>query len=221
MSRLPFLLLENPEFHRLIDLARVAPSRPEFPSARTARRRLENIVKQKQEGILQKLPPSAKLSIALDCWTSPFQQAFMAITGYFIDDEWNYREVLLGFEPLYRSHTGANLSEILFDLLQRHQITKKVLAITTDNASNNETLMTNLLDLIESSELGEKATIVRIPCIAHIIQLSLKELLGEIKAEPKNDTIQMEWAEPRSQARGRHQTGEIADTLNKVSSIFI
>jgi hypothetical protein len=40
--------------------------------------------------MLDRLPSSTKLLIALDCWTSPFQQAFMAITGYFIDDEWNY-----------------------------------------------------------------------------------------------------------------------------------
>lgn len=42
----------------------------------------------------------------------------MAITGYFIDMDWNYREILLGFEPVHGSHTGANLSTILFDLLQ-------------------------------------------------------------------------------------------------------
>jgi hypothetical protein len=67
MTRLPFLLLENPEFHRLIDMARLSPSRPEIPSARTARRRLEGLVKPQQESILNKLPSGAKLSIALDC----------------------------------------------------------------------------------------------------------------------------------------------------------
>jgi hypothetical protein len=41
----------------------------------------------------------------------------MAITGYFIDNEWNYREFLLRFEPLYRTHSGANLGAVLFDLL--------------------------------------------------------------------------------------------------------
>jgi hypothetical protein len=35
----------------------------------------------------QKLPSGAKLSLALDCWTSPFRQAFMAITGYFLDED--------------------------------------------------------------------------------------------------------------------------------------
>jgi hypothetical protein len=39
---------------------------------------------------LRDLPDNAKVLLALDCWTSPFQQAFMAITAYFIDNEWNY-----------------------------------------------------------------------------------------------------------------------------------
>ncbi|OQD66306.1 hypothetical protein PENANT_c347G02489 [Penicillium antarcticum] len=56
---------------------------------------------------------------------------------YFIDLQWNYREILLGFEPLRGSYTGAYLSSILLKLLEKHQITNRVLTITTDNASNN------------------------------------------------------------------------------------
>ncbi|KAJ6087076.1 hypothetical protein N7467_005990 [Penicillium canescens] len=37
----------------------------------------------------------------------------MATTGYFIDRDWNYREILLGFEPLHRTHSGINLSTSL------------------------------------------------------------------------------------------------------------
>ena len=121
ISRLPFQLIEHPEFHGLIEMARLAPSCPEIPSAKTIRRRLQDIVKERQHSLLQKLPPGAKLSVALDCWTSPFRQAFMAVTGYFIDQDWNYREILLGFEPLYGTHSGVNLSAILLELLQKHR----------------------------------------------------------------------------------------------------
>jgi hypothetical protein len=41
----------------------------------------------------------------------------MAITGYFIDDDWQYREVLLGFKPAPGSHIGENLCAILLDVL--------------------------------------------------------------------------------------------------------
>ncbi|KAJ5358316.1 uncharacterized protein N7496_010729 [Penicillium cataractarum] len=48
----------------------------------------------------------------------------MAVTGYFIDQDWNYREILLSFE-----------------LLHGHHIKDRVLTVTTDNALNNSTLL--------------------------------------------------------------------------------
>lgn len=108
MSHLPFLFLEHPEFRDLISYARLAPSMPEIPSAKAMRRQLRDLVRENQKSILQTLPSGAKLSLALDCWTSPFKQAFLATTGYFLDEQWEYREILLRFEHLHGSHSGAN-----------------------------------------------------------------------------------------------------------------
>jgi hypothetical protein len=41
----------------------------------------------------------------------------MAVTGYFIDEDWNYCEILPGFELLHGTHTGVNLSSVLLNLL--------------------------------------------------------------------------------------------------------
>lgn len=187
-SSLSFQFLAKKDFAELIELAQLAPSTPQLLNPVTARRRLQSMVKEGQERVLLDLPPTAKLSIALDCWTSPFQQAFMAITGYFIDKDWKYRETLLGFEPLHGAHSGVNLSTILMELLQKYDIVKRVLAITTDNASNNNTLIENIQEPIQSLRLPNQALIVRIPCLAHVIQLSLRDLLGRIKANPKKTT---------------------------------
>lgn len=213
-SRLPFLLVEHPEFRALIEMARLAPTMPEIPSAFTVRRHLREIVEQRQCTLLRKLPQGAKLSIALDCWTSPFRQSFMAVTGYFLDQEWNYREILLGFEPLYGSHTGAYLSTVLLNLLEKHEVTNRVVTITTDNASNNGTMLGSLQGAIETLELPSHIPVVRIPCIAHVIQLSLKELLGQMDANPRNDREEMEWVEGGT--RARQDNRKIVVTLNKV-----
>lgn len=158
------------------------------------------------------LPEDTKISIALDCWTSPFTQAFMAITGYFIDKDWQYREVLLGFEPLYGSHSGVNLSSVLLDILLRHKIEDRVFAITTDNASNNQTLVDTLQQAI-----SEDTTLIRVPCLAYVIQLSLNELLRYIKACPLNESTETRWTEQRSQSARMNATKQnIANTLSKV-----
>jgi hypothetical protein len=165
------------------------------------------------------LPAGSKLSIALDCWTSPFSQAFMAITGYFIDADWVYREVLLDFKPIYGAHTGANLSSVLMETLVKHGIEDRVFGLTTDNASNNKTLVDSL-----QQALSDGVLIIRIPCLAHIIQLSLNQLLGHIKAVPLNDTAETKWTEQQSsmaQANAQHREREISYTLNKIRYLAI
>lgn len=219
--QLPFQVVEHPELQMLCRLARAAPSMPEFPSARTVQRRLQESVDDANQKILEKLPSTAKLSIALDCWTSPFQQAFMAITGYFIDQDWNYREILLGFEPLHGTHSGVNLSNVLLERLQHCKIEGRVLAITTDNASNNKTLMKKIQESLSAFESHDQFPIIRIPCLAHVIQLSLKKLLGEMKANPNNESHEREWSEAKSKAlRANRRRKEISDTLDRVRPLF-
>ena len=138
----------------------------------------------------------------------------MAITGYFIDMDWHYREILLGFEPLHGTHTGVNLSSVLLDLLRKHQIEDRVLTITTDNASNNSTLVESIRDSLQSLELPNQTPIIRMPCMAHVIQLSLKELLGKMEANPRNEREEMEWTGEENGARQENR--EIVYTLNKV-----
>lgn len=56
----------------------------------------------------------------------------MAITGYFIDINWNYREFLLGFEPLEGTHSGENLSSVLRTRLKDYDITHRILLPTEE-----------------------------------------------------------------------------------------
>lgn len=179
--------------------------------------RLQGFITEYQQKTLQQLPSGAKMSIALDCWTSPFKHAFMAITGYFLDQEREYREVLLGFEPISGSHTGVNLRDIVLQILQKHQIADRVLAVTTDNVSNNKTLIASVNDSIKKLQIEMDSMIVQVPCLVHVIQLSLVDLLGKIKALPKNDNAETEWSDECVHLlHTRQQKHEIADTLNKV-----
>jgi len=117
----------------------------------------------------------------------------MAVTGYFIDQDWNYREILLGFEPLHGIYTGSNLSAVLFQLFQKYQIEDRVLTVTTDNVSNNSMLLESIQDSLQALELPNQTPILRILYIVYIIQLSLKKLLGQIEANPKNDREEIEF----------------------------
>ena len=139
---------------------------------------------------MQDLPKDAKVSLALDCWTSLFQKAFIEITVYFINKDWNYRELLLRFEPLYGPHTGVNLSEVLYQLLKERRLLDRIFSVAIDNATNNETLIRALLEkLISAGAIGSRESIIRFPCMAHVIQLCLKQLLGYSRAAPRNKEV--------------------------------
>ncbi|KAG0153109.1 hypothetical protein PDIDSM_2068 [Penicillium digitatum] len=190
INRLPFHLIEHPTFRRIISQAHSAPSLPSIPSADTVRRRISARVEERQHSTLKLLPADAKISIALDCWTLPFGQAFMAITGYFIDIDWSYREILAD-----------------------HNIQDRVFGITTDNASNNKTLVDSLLQALSSD-----IHVIRIPCLAHVIQLSLNQLLDRLKAVPQNDTTETKWSDRQSilaKANAQSENHSISHTLNK------
>ncbi|KAJ5809030.1 uncharacterized protein N7503_001248 [Penicillium pulvis] len=121
---LPFNILNSQQFKAFIEGTAQLASVPSIPSPRTLSRRLRDESLNQQITALSTLPE--------------------AITGYFLDLDWHYREVLLGFEPLYGPHSGANLARMLTPILEKHNISDRIMAITTDNASNNKTLISSL-----------------------------------------------------------------------------
>src|SRR5438876_7847877 len=88
----------------------------------------------------------AKISLTLDYWMSPNNLLFMAVTGYYIDQDWKYKEALLGFKSLTGAHTGKHLATILTQVLEHHSIMNWVFSLTTNNTSNNIILATALED---------------------------------------------------------------------------
>ena len=48
--------------------------------------------------------------------------------------------MLIGFEEIWGSHTGANTAGIINHVVARYGIQDRILAFTTDSASNNRTL---------------------------------------------------------------------------------
>jgi hypothetical protein len=82
----------------------------------------------------------------------------------------------------------------MHDIIARHKLKERIYAITNDNVDNNlimhEELMllmrTRLFDNIETNVRD----IERISCLAHVIQLALKELLDKIRINSKNENFE-------------------------------
>ena len=179
-----------------------------------------------EETMLQDMVPESKCALSLDCWSSVTQLSFMGVICSFIDKFWTLQEVLIGFEPIHTSHSGEELCTILGKVIDKHQLHGRIVLITTNNASNNLTMM-KAVDIMLSTleEDGNNfigSSVQHISCLAHVIQLALGALLGHIRIQPTNEQLQMYWEEDEqlksldklSNSRG------VAFTLGKVCIIF-
>jgi hypothetical protein len=78
------------------------------------------------------------------------------------------------------------MADILYNVLERSSITKRLLCITTDNAGNNGTMRKELEELLNNLDVnnGWSSESTKIPCLAHVIQLVVKAILGAFDIKP-------------------------------------
>ena len=72
-----------------------------------------DMAEENQKIILASIPVTSKIAITLDCWLSKYRKPFLAITGYFITEDFSFREALLEFKPLYSLYKGKYLTEVV------------------------------------------------------------------------------------------------------------
>jgi hypothetical protein len=93
---------------------------------------------------------------------------------------------LIGFESMKGSHTGELMAGILYNVLKHFNITQRLLCITTDNAGNNGVMRKELEELLNNLDIdnGWSSDSTKIPCLAHVIQLVVKAILGAFDIKP-------------------------------------
>jgi hypothetical protein len=134
--------------------------------------KLFDIVKLKIATMLDK--NLQNFSITLDIWTSPSQDPFLCVTLHFIDQKWELKSQVLAFRFIPGKHTGRNMALVLEEILKEYLIEKRILTVTMDNASNNDTL---LEELIEKGIIRDADHHIR--CFSHIVNLAAQDCIYE------------------------------------------
>ena len=192
-------------------------------SATTVKRTLIDRLHYVEVHIFDHQLEGSRVVLTIDCWISPSQYTFLGILASFIDKDWCLREALIGFEPLHSIYTGADLAKVIWNVISYYKIEKYVHAVTADNASNNKTLITGLNKFVKSAP-GDTNFITdkieKVSCLAYIVQLALKDLLGSIRIKPTNDQLKTIWndQELKELEKGFQS---IPFTLAKVGSMVI
>ena len=113
----------------------------------------------------------------------------MAIIAYYISENWRLYKTLIAIEHVLKFHFGHNLAILVNCVLQQYGLSERLYAITTDNASNNDTLHSQLAKILASQSIDWSIDAIKIHCLAHVIQLSVKKLLDSIKSSATNNEM--------------------------------
>ena len=118
--------------------------------------------------------------ISFDLWTAPNNTAYIDIVGHFLDQNKQLRTVLLAVRNMHGDHSGKNQAKAILPVLDEYLLKAKLGYFITDNASSNDTCITEIIDLIRP-DLDAKER--RLRCIGHIINLVAKAFIFGNKSE--------------------------------------
>ncbi len=101
---------------------------------------------------------------------------------------WKYQKVLLSFEQIENKYIESNLSSITEQILQELNIQDRVMTVITGNVSNNNVMMTALNETLQTF-----STISHLSCLAHVIQLTVKQLFKSLTLSLENENEKEYW----------------------------
>ena len=147
------------------------------------RRLLKNCnlcLKSLLNGLLQEMlnRTSKRICLTTNTWTSCQNLCYMCLTAHFVDNGWNLQKRILNFCKV-PNHKGDTLGRAIEACLLDWGI-DRILCITVDNASSNDTAITYLKKCVNgwgNAILESKHLHMR--CGAHILNLIVEQGLKE------------------------------------------
>lgn len=115
-----------------------------------------------------------KYSLTADIWTSSInREAFLGLTVHYIDSNWCLHNFLLDIIPFKISHSGMNIAKEIMRVLEEFNITEKIIALTTDNASAMLVCGKEIVSILDN----EFSSLIfsHYHCAAHILNLAVQQ----------------------------------------------
>lgn len=176
-----YTIVENPYFTDLIDYCSGGNEACKLFCAKTAKEDIDKLFLDFKSNIKQCLQNNAgKISFIIDCWTSSNQYPFQGVIARWISDDWELQNVVIDLTVLHGSHKGKNIAKSFWDVLVDYDIVEKLFSVTTDNATNMDTLFEELERLAEEYGIPFDSVNFRVRCFAHILNLSSRDMINTV-----------------------------------------
>lgn len=110
-------------------------------------------------------------------------QHYICVMAHFVDHDWKLHKRILRFGGLSPPYDGQSIPEEIFMFLNQWKLDDKILSVTVDNASYNNTMINHL-----KTRLTMRGMLVcggyffHIKCCAHIINLIVQSGLEKIES---------------------------------------
>ena len=116
----------------------------------------------------------SKVTISFDGWKANNDVLdLLGVVAHYIGDDYKVHNVVLAMRNTLGSHTGANIADLLFDVLKDYQINGSQIAFfAADNATNNDTALEHLAERVTLHPLQS-----RLRCAGHIFNLVCTAIL--------------------------------------------
>lgn len=173
---MPFSIVDNAAWRALFQWLNC---KAKLPSRQTITRHVTELHDSLQRQAHKAFSSATtKCSLQTDVWTAGSGQ--LSFTGgniSWIDKDWRLRTEFAFLTPLRERHTGANLAVHLYDWVKTRELGQKIVSITTDNASNNNTMLESFAGHTDISfNRSEDHIFCSCHCIGRVVFVFMKSL---------------------------------------------
>jgi hypothetical protein len=136
-----------------------------------------------KSAVIENLSTATVVHFTFDLWTSPNHRSFLGVVGHWVDADGNLHNTLLGLRRFYGAHTGANQAAYFWQVAKEFSLTKKIGYFTLDNASNNDTALVIIGNMLKGIGVSFDPIRRRLRCFGHVINLVVKAFLWGVDVD--------------------------------------
>lgn len=136
-----------------------------------------------QELVCRKLEDADSVALTFDIWSArKGSRGFGCATAHYINSFGQMVNLIVNFERMKSPHDADVLFKWISKTIRAFKLEKRIISITTDNASNNIKALDTLRSLMDLSPLHEDGLdFVHYRCVAHVIDLGVKAAMVDLR----------------------------------------
>jgi hypothetical protein len=172
MANLPFNLVENPGFKKLMHHAdpRMTVKSPTTFSRSKLPQLYTNVKARVDEKLNHDLPDAEGAGFSTDMWTSKNNESYQGMTIHYINKGWTLVKFLIGCMPFPENHTGDNIAQKMNQIIDKLPLGfQTTTTCVTDQGAN-------VVKGVEKSNIDN-----HLSCVDHILHLVVQGAVSNVQ----------------------------------------